>query len=56
MQETTELKDRLQKERVELESRLRQQIDQQQLRACDLDNQVHNVILYIWELWFRESH
>jgi len=47
MQEVTELKERLEKERVELESRLRQQIDQQQQRASDLDNQVYNVIFYI---------
>jgi hypothetical protein len=40
MQETTELKERLEKERVELESRLRRQIDHQEQRASDLDNQV----------------
>lgn len=45
MQETAELKERFEKDRVELESRLRLQIDQQQQRASDLDNQVHNVIL-----------
>ena len=42
MQETTELKERLERERVELESRLRQQIDHQQQRASELDNQVYN--------------
>lgn len=54
MQETTELKDRLDKERMELESRLRLQIDQQQQRASDLDRQVHNSIVHVKEfpcLW-----
>lgn len=46
MQETSELKEKLEKERVELESRLRQQIDQQQQRASDLDNQVHKKTPY----------
>lgn len=44
MQETAELKERLEKDRIELESRLRQQIDHQQQRASDLDTQVHNFI------------
>jgi hypothetical protein len=44
MHETAELKERLEKERVELESRLRLQIDQHQQRASDLDKQVHNLL------------
>lgn len=53
MQETTELKVRLEKERTELETRLRQQIDQQQQRASDLDSQVHYTIIYIQDFWFE---
>lgn len=49
MQETAELKERLEKERVELERRLRQQIDQQQQQASDLDNQVRIRNIYVWK-------
>ncbi|KAG0623771.1 hypothetical protein M758_3G200700 [Ceratodon purpureus] len=44
MQETAELKERLEKDRIELESRLRQQIDHQQQRASDLDTQVRSLL------------
>ncbi|KAG0554177.1 hypothetical protein KC19_12G069700 [Ceratodon purpureus] len=44
MQETAELKERIGKDRVELESRLRQQIDHQQQRASDLDKQVRSLL------------
>lgn len=41
MQETAELKERLERERADLESRLRQQADVQHERATELDKQVH---------------
>lgn len=44
MQETAELKDRLERDRSELETHLRQQVNQQQERACDLDKQVRKII------------
>lgn len=49
MQETAELKNRLERERTDLECRLRQQVDQHQERACDLDKQV-------WASFSLENH
>jgi hypothetical protein len=47
MQETAELKDRLERDRSELETHLRQQVNQQQERACDLDKQVRKILSVI---------
>ncbi|KAG6552985.1 hypothetical protein Mapa_005322 [Marchantia paleacea] len=44
MQETTELKERLERERADLESRLRQQADVQHERATELDKQVRTLL------------